>query len=393
MQYKSTPSGTHILDCPELANLSRNIDGFFRSAPTVNSTSLFQAITDYIIFVKTYINTELKGKIIELDNLAPNLFNVNILKNNTYKQFVRCNLYALYVYVNDLQQSLDINFIDRYKCLLLSLCCESEFAIVEYEKNYKKAPETLTYTHGRRPVLSTTDLIFSMSELFWIENSDFSKFDYRDIKPNTIFVIRQFLEMFWKNVIGYEGIVDATNGASIKKFTQAAWSFIEEYKDKTGIFWNLDLPVNKKTISVVNNWANSFVHDTFIYDTHIQYMAILICRELMKAPSSSVACFIDNEKPQRKTSALHGCIYINNYSALRVDFEHDIKQKMPNAKIIWKDLNNVGAYIITMGDYKKPSVNFEFERIRKYICDSCKNLYKGIRLLFNHIYKVVMKKY
>lgn len=393
MQYKSTPLGTHILDCPELANLSRNIDGFFRSTPTVNSTSLFQSITDYINFVKTYTNTELKGKIIELDNLAPNLFNINSLKDNTYKQFVRCNLYALYVYVNDLQQSLDINLIDRYKCLLLSLCCESEFAIVEYEKNYKKAPKTLTCTHGRRPVLSTIDLKFSMSELFWIENSDFSKLDYRDIKPNTMFVIRQFLEILWKDVIGYESIVDATNKTPIKKFTQAAWSFIEDYNDKAGIPWKIDLPVNKKTISVVNNWANSFVHNTFIYDSQIQHMAILICRELMKVPLNPILCFKDKEKPQRRLSTLHGCIYINNYSALRVDFEQAIKQKMPNAKIIWKDINNVGAYIITMGDYKQSSANLEFERIKKYICDSYKNLCKGIRLLFNHIYKVVMKKY
>ena len=66
---------------------------------------------------------------------------------------------------------------------------------------------------------------------------------------------------------------------------------------------------------------------------------------------------------------------------------------MPNAKIIWKDINNVGAYIITMGDYKKPSAKLEFERIRKYICDSCKNLYKGMCLFFRHICKVVMNKY
>ena len=58
--------------------------------------------------------------------------------------------------------------------------------------------------------------MFSMYELFWIESSDFSKFDYRDIKPNTMFVIRQFLEILWKNVLGYESIVDATNGTPIK---------------------------------------------------------------------------------------------------------------------------------------------------------------------------------
>ncbi len=328
------------------------------------------------------------------DQLAPCLFNVNGFKNiQVYKEFVKYNLYALSLYLDDLQPTLDINFLDRYKCLLLNLCCESEFAIVEYEKHYKRAPKTLECTHGSRIDLSTRDLIFSMNELFWIESSDFSKFDYRDIKPNTIFVIRQFLEIFWKNVIGYESIVDATNGAPVKKFTQAAWSFIEEYNDKKGFSWNIDLPVNKKTISVVNNWANLFVHNTFIYDTHIQYMAILICRELMKGPGSQIVCFNDKDKPQRKSSTLYGCIYINNYSALRLDFEHDIKQKIPNSEIIWKDIDNVGAYIITLGDYTKPCANIKFERIKKYICDSCKNLYKGIRLLFRHIYKVVMKKY
>lgn len=394
MQYKSTPLGTHILDCPELANLSRNIDGFYKSTPTVNSTSLFQAVNDYITIVKNYISTEFKGKKIEYNQLAPCLFNVNGFKNvQVYKEFVKYNLYALSIYLDDLQSRLDVRLLDRYNCLLLNLCCESEFAIVEYEKYYKRAPESLKCIYDNRKDLSTRDLIFSMNELFWIESSDFSKFDYRDIKPNTMFVIRQFLEIFWKDVIGYESIVDATNKTPIKKFTQAAWSFIEDYNDKAGIPWKIDLPVNKKTISVVNNWANSFVHNTFIYDSQIQHMAILICRELMKGPVNPIICFKDKEKPQRRFSTLHGCIFINNYSALRVDFEHEIKQKMPNAKIIWKDINNVGAYIITMGDYKKPSAKLEFERIRKYICDSCKNLYKGMCLFFRHICKVVMNKY
>ena len=60
MQYKSTPSGTHILDCPELDNLFQNIDNYFRTTPTINSSSLFQAINDYINIVKTYINAEFK---------------------------------------------------------------------------------------------------------------------------------------------------------------------------------------------------------------------------------------------------------------------------------------------------------------------------------------------
>lgn len=394
MQYKSTPLGTHILDCPELDNLFQNIDNYFRTTPTINSSSLFQAINDYINIVKTYINAEFKGRTIGYDQLAPCLFNVNGFKNiQVYKEFLKYNLYALSIYLDNLQPRLNINFIDRYKCLLLNLCCESEFAIVEYEKHYKRAPSTLKCTHGSRIDLSTMDLMFSMYELFWIESSDFSQFDYRDIKPNTMFVIRQFLEILWKNVLGYESIVDATNGTPIKKFTQAAWNFIEDNKDKADTLWNIDLPVNKKTISVVNNWANSFVHNTFIYDSHIQHMAILICRELMKGPSANVTCFIDKEKPQRRISTLHGCIYVNNYSALRADFEHDIKQKMPNAKIIWKDINNVGAYIITLGGYTKPSAVIEFRRILKYICDSWKNLFEGIRLLFWHLWKVVINKY
>ena len=132
MQYKSTPSGTHILDCPELDNLFQNIHNYFRTTPTINSSSLFQAINDYINIVKTYINAEFKGRTIGYDQLAPCLFNVNGFKNiQVYKEFLKYNLYALSIYLDNLQPRLNINFIDRYKCLLLNLCCESEFAIVE----------------------------------------------------------------------------------------------------------------------------------------------------------------------------------------------------------------------------------------------------------------------
>ena len=70
-----------------------------------------------------------------------------------------------------------------------------------------------------------------------------------------------------------------------------------------------------------------------------------------------------------------------------------LKRKMPNAKIIWKDINNVGAYIITLGGYTKPSAVIEFRRILKYVCGSWKNLFEGIRLLFWHLWKVVINKY
>lgn len=383
----------NYVDIQELKILSSNIENYYSINPVVSSEVLYKSLEDYIEWILNYTNGIFQGKIISYDNLAPTLFCVNgFKKKSAYKEFVKNNLYALRSYIQALKSTIDIRYIDRYKTLLLNLCCESEFAIVEYEKYYNKAPSSLMCAHGRRPELSTLDMSFAMNELFFIEHSDFSKFDYRDIKPNTIFIIRQFLEIFWRNVIGYSNITEQYSNAPIKKFTQVAWQFIE-VNNKAGSRWYIQFPLKTKTISLVNTWANSFVHKTYIYDSHIQYMAMLVCRELMKVPLKSVQCFIDTNHPQAKMSTHFGDIRIKNYYALMDDFESDIKHKMPNSKINWLALQNVGAYIVTVGKHSQVNNDLELNYLKKYIYESFCSLCRGVYLYLKVLYGIADSKF
>jgi len=87
--------------------------------------------------------------------------------------------------------------------------------------------------------------------LFSIENVDsIEDISLRDLKPVVMFQIRQLIEIYGKNIIGYRDIKDLSRNP-VKKFTQVSWEFlaIEIVKQNS----NIKLPFDIRTIICINS--------------------------------------------------------------------------------------------------------------------------------------------
>ena len=173
--------------------------------------------------------------------------------------------------------------------------------------------------------------------------------DFRGIRPYSLFIDRQCLEIAGNNLLGFYKIIDQ-KGNDIHKYTQVGWKFLSDSNnipnDVKG--WSVDLPFKVETIRALVSWSNSFVHKMRFYNSYIQHYAMDMMWRILQ-PTGQVETAIG---PQCKFE--HGAFFIENYRNMKRDFEHYVKVENGNksATIVWKPLSDVGAYIKSLGPGK-----------------------------------------
>ena len=154
-----------------------------------------------------------------------------------------------------------------------------------------------------------------------------------------MFQIRQLLEVFGKNLLGYYSISDK-NGVEVKKFTHVAWDFIHnENKKKTS---RIKCPFDTQMILFISKWANDFVHTTYLYSSYIQFFVLKVIKVLFTPAREGVEIY--SGKITRSFN--YAEIKITNYNSLKMDFEKMLRDRTPDIVVDWKNIENVGAYII-----------------------------------------------
>ncbi|MDN3692524.1 hypothetical protein QWZ06_09670 [Chryseobacterium tructae] len=206
---------------------------------------------------------------------------------------------------------------------------------------------SISLKRWRRTDLSPTDIYSAARTLFFIEEfSNIEDLYLRDLKPNVMFQIRQLLEIFGKNIVGYYSITH--NNQPVKKFTQIAWDFIDEECKKD--ISRIKLPFEIKTITLLNSWANDFVHTTFLHNSYIQYFAIKMLNVLFSSSTST-------STSTKGITIYNGCkiekydiadITISNYNSLKDDFKNFLLTKKQGIEINWMPIDKVGAYILSV---------------------------------------------
>lgn len=336
-------SNEAILDFPErdlLFNALRSFEGD-RENDKVRD-ELFTSLTIFIDSAENYCTTELKGKTYTFDHVVPQLFELQIKKEQQWKQYLQVSLYALKQYLECIKKyKFHRKNVHQYKSIILTLLSDIEWLLVNYEKDCKNAHNALRPTCGASRQLSTRDLVFSMNELFFIDDcDDLASFDMRDVKPNFMFIVRQFMETIGNQLIGFDHIVD-NNNQPIHKFTQVAWDYLAQSDIAKHC---LSLPFKVSTIRKISQWANSFVHARYLHVCYIQFYALDFINNLMCPPKNGIKCY----DGKIHNCTLFGDFRINNYNSLKADFENFIKSKNANATVQWLPLEKVGAYIVTL---------------------------------------------
>lgn len=333
------------IEIEELETLWKSYSDFFSLKKDLES-SRKDFFHKCILFFDWYIsyveNIIPKNKEYSSKKICDNIFRSSLKNDRQIEGYLKSHLFISKQYVEYLKSNIKLDNIHRYEHNLINLKTDLKEIITYWEFFSSKDTSKISLMGGRNHYLSVSDIYSSIKELFFIEESDRIEDLYlRDLKPVVMFQIRQLLEIYGKNLIEYNLILDE-DGAPIKKFTQIAWEFIKkEVKNKNS---RIEIPFDIDVIISLNKWTNSFVHSTYLDNDYIQFFAINCIKDLFKQGEKGV--FYNN---MWHSNINYGAVKINNYESLRNDFEEYLNNKHSNTnfQIIWKELKDVGAHIIS----------------------------------------------
>lgn len=174
--------------------------------------------------------------------------------------------------------------------------------------------------------------------MFWIEwTPSIEKLSFRDIRPHIQIMIRQAIEMLFKQIIGYVDIVNI-NGSRNKKFTQIGAKFLYSYRNTqktdgrtiSGDGWNIELNMPIKTLERLNAWCNNFTHDPFIVSLPIIY-------------------FVYDQYERFTNKCITKPDYIiTGEEKMRAEFAAFVMKQDPKAKVKWLDSTEIAEQSVEM---------------------------------------------
>lgn len=305
-----------------------------------------EAIINYLKWFVSYTSSIFPvGKSFNTDCIASCVFpKKDSLTKHQFKEYIHKSIYLEKEYIEYLIPEITKSNIKRFEHTIKDILTDTEWLLTQYEVIYKGNNIAVYRTYGSRKSLSVSDIYSAACELFTIESiPDIERLYLRDLKPFVMFQIRLMLEKMGRNLIGYTSIKD-DKGDEIKKFTQVAWDFIRKNNDRE--IWKIDFPCNLATILAIHDWANKFVHTSYIYNNYIQFFALKVMGELLAPPKEPIQIYTGRVYERYLD---YGVIKIHHYNSLKEDFEKYIKDKMSSANVEWfSNLKDVGAYIISL---------------------------------------------
>lgn len=331
----------YILHTPSFNSF---VDDLMRWEIATRRLEILEAVKVFFHWYIDYVDAILKGKTYGMDGVAAAIFRLEFKTPNHELEFLRKSIYISKAYVGHLLGSVSSENIHRYQHTLTGLGIDLEELILNYEVNIRKSIPRGQRRSGRRKDLSVMDLWSAARTIFTIEDRNGVEELYlRDVKPLVIFQIRQLIELYGNDILGYYEIRN-DNGTVNKRMTHEAWKFITEEVKRTDA--KIILPFNVDIINHVSNWANNFVHTTYLYSPYIQFYALEVISVLFDMPPAHIKTF--DGKRRRLTGV--AAIEIRDYYELRRRFEAFLRKKVNGVKVLWLDPSNVRAYIIELGE-------------------------------------------
>lgn len=330
----------NILDIPTLNNLHKAHYEYVKNKKgTQTNYNFYDTVKSFFDWYISYCDSNLKKKYSN-DNIAETIFLLKAKNKTHWQEYLKKSLYVSRDYVKHLNSKITKYNISIYEHTLSSLITDLEWLIAQHEVNCKKTVERISPSSGRRTDLTPTDIFSAARTLFFIEEfTDIGDLYLRDLKPAVMFQIRQLLEIFGKNILGYYSIT--YNNQPVKKFTQIAWEFINDELKKNDS--RIKLPFKIDVINSLNNWSNDFVHTTYLHNSYVQYFALKTLSVLFSSPTQGITIY--NGKKIQKLDISD--ITISNYNSLKSDFKEYLLLRMTGIDLDWMPIDKVGAYILT----------------------------------------------
>lgn len=321
----------------------------FLPNPPSTSWQKKKAVNKFNAFIDWYLdyaNQKLGSVSYKAEDMVLSVLPIKDIKsNNSLRSFWKQKLYLLRDYVKKIRPEIKTSTIRRYGDEAFILGAQMDRCICSYESLLSSE---ITYSpHSMSSFrLSLRDILSSANELNGLEAVPKIEDLYaRDLKPNVIFQVRQFLELLGKGIIGFTCIKNSLTGEITHKFTQISWDFIAEKNGKS--IWKIDFPIRQDAIIRINKWSNRFIHTGVFSPPYIQNLILSVLGQLMMPPKTPIKTY----DGQSRISFEYGVMKINNYNALKTDFQTYIDCKMGGAgrvTIEWLPVNKVSAYIVSL---------------------------------------------
>ncbi|MDN5213869.1 hypothetical protein QQ020_17475 [Fulvivirgaceae bacterium BMA12] len=333
-----------VLDIKELNELRKQKHAFIRNKKNYYlRKKLVEKTTVFFDWYIAYCKNEIGTKIYKDKQLIECILRATFKTKNQWKEYLLKSLYLSCKYVEYLRDKVSTKNISAFEHTLIDLEIDLEWLITHFEVQYKKSTSKLSLNSGRRRNLSPTDIYSAARTLFHVEElTKIEDLYLRDLKPNVMFQIRQLLEVFGRELIGYHSIEDK-DGNPIKKFTQISWGFIKEEVKKTNS--RIQFPFDVNIILLINKWSNSFVHTTYLYSSYVQFFVLKTIGILFASKTKGIQTYTG--KVVQKFNCAD--IKISQYNSLKTDFENYLSSRMSDITVTvqWMETDKVVAYIIS----------------------------------------------
>ena len=213
-----------------------------------NYTNAYNEFVNLLDSIISFRNQEMNGKVYSDDDIAIVLLSLKGFNPDNYSKAIeplKIHLYTLGKFAEKLKTEINIQYTERYKTLFLDVMTDTQNVLSVYEYvsalgKYKQQlgrfkacggteptkPQIRTVNIGRNPNINLFDRRTMINSVFWLEqHPDIKDLPFRDLRPHAAILIRQALEIMWRNAIGYCRIKNQ-NGDTLKQFTQIGWKFI-----------------------------------------------------------------------------------------------------------------------------------------------------------------------
>ena len=311
---------------------------------TITDVQLHQSLITFETAFNAYCTNILKGKSYTERQLADYIFTSYFKSVNQYQEYLKRSLFIAKQYLNDLVLKVNPANIEKYNDSFNTIRIDFEVLISDIEVNLVKSSKKIKLHSWRKHWKDTSDIYSLARSLFHVEDlTNLEDLYFFDLKPYSIFAIRQLIEMYGKDILGYVTVLDS-NGSFSKKHLYSAWAFIKEDLNKANP--RISVPFDIEIILKIEKWSNRFVHTSFYPDCFIIWKALQMLKPLFTMPSTPIVIYDGT----RKHRTFLPEIKIKKYSTLKASYTKHVNKGAKvkgQYKVIWKNIDQVGAYIIT----------------------------------------------
>lgn len=310
-------------------NIPKELQGFFAlfyGNGQINRNVLFSNIYTESKLVTKYLESRylelFKKKNITESRILELLYKETLKKEELADYYQACFIACKKCFLESIEYinnvSPKIKYLDEDKSeMCRSLFQELIIFLSVVEKYFN--PQKEDYGFGRRNIVFSTELYYSTYYHL------FNYFDQNTMagistKPISIFLLRQAIEVRYKNALGVYVFRNSHTHESIMVKSDIYIDFVYMHKDE------IQVPISKRSVNIIKKWSNSFIHTGFMHEIYKIWYALKTIEPLFTPLNNEVDGYYRD-----------GSIIINKkYYENKLDYDliEYVIQKLPKNNIL-----------------------------------------------------------